>query len=488
MSYATARRRGANAEMNKLYAEDRAVHEWYRFVLSFPPHLVRDYIRRFELTGQQRVLDPFCGTGTTVVECKKLGIPGVGIEANPMADFASNVKVDWSPDPDGLINHARYVADRAAAQLSAQGIEDDPIFYSQSPNHSSLRSLPPERLKLLLANSISPLPLHKTLILLDSLRECCDDRYYRHELLALAKALVDSISNLHFGPEVGVGPAKPDAPVLALWQQAVRAIAEDLRQIGSRNETPAVILNGDSRRLVELLEPRSIDAVITSPPYPNEKDYTRTTRLESVILGFISDKADLQELKRTLVRSNTRGVYKEDDDDQWVDAHPEIERIAAAIEARRLELGKTSGFERMYARVTRLYFGGMARHLADLRTILRPGAQLAYVVGDQASYLRVMIRTGKLLADIAQALGYELVGIDLFRTRLATATKEQLREEVVVLRWPGSLPHHVTGHVHGLLEQAGPVQSHNANRTHSSTVNPKRAVQQDPRAPTAMPK
>lgn len=33
MSYATARRRGANAEMNKLYAEDRAVHEWYRFVL-----------------------------------------------------------------------------------------------------------------------------------------------------------------------------------------------------------------------------------------------------------------------------------------------------------------------------------------------------------------------------------------------------------------------------------------------------------------------
>jgi hypothetical protein len=72
-----------------------------------------------------------------------------------------------------------------------------------------------------------------------------------------------------------------------------------------------------------------------------------------------------------------------------------------------------------------------------LRPALRPGAQLAYVVGDQASYLRVMIRTGQLLADIARSLGYELVGIDLFRTRLATATKEQLREEVVVLRWPG---------------------------------------------------
>ncbi len=48
-----------------------------------------------------------------------------------------------------------------------------------------------------------------------------------------------------------------------------------------------------------------------------------------------------------------------------------------------------------------------------------------------------MIRTGRLLADIAQTLGYELVGIELFRTRLATATKAQLREEIVLLRWPG---------------------------------------------------
>jgi 2-polyprenyl-3-methyl-5-hydroxy-6-metoxy-1,4-benzoquinol methylase len=49
-----------------------------------------------------------------------------------------------------------------------------------------------------------------------------------------------------------------------------------------------------------------------------------------------------------------------------------------------------------------------------------------------------MIRTGQLLAGLAESLGYEVVGLDLFRTRLATATKKQLREEVVVLRWPGS--------------------------------------------------
>ena len=136
-------------------------------------------------------------------------------------------------------------------------------------------------------------------------------------------------------------------------------------------------------------------------------------------------------------RSNTRGVYKGDDDDLWISDHKDIERIAAEIEKRRIAMGKTSGFERMYARVTKLYFGGMRKHLAELREILRPGARLAYVVGDQASYLRVMICTGRLLADIAESLGYKVLKIDLFRTRLATTTRKKLREEVLVLRWPG---------------------------------------------------
>ena len=130
-------------------------------------------------------------------------------------------------------------------------------------------------------------------------------------------------------------------------------------------------------------------------------------------------------------------MYKTDADDVLVAEHAGIQRIARLIEQRRFELGKTSGFERQYARVTKLYFGGMVRHLAGLRSRLRPGARLAYVVGDQASYLRVMIRTGSILGELAQSLGYELTAIDLFRTRIATASREQLREEVVRFRWPG---------------------------------------------------
>lgn len=426
-----------NGGANKVLGQDRAAHEWYRFVLSYPPHLVREYLQRFGVGEGQRVLDPFSGTGTTVVECKKLGMEGVGVEANPMAHFAAEVKIDWTPDPDGLAAHADKVAEAASAKLRAGGVGEDPVLLLEPKSPYPLRGLPDEGASLLLTDSLSPVPLHKTLVLLETLDELRDDRFWRHERLALARALVFKISNLHFGPEVGVGKPKSDAAVVALWREAVGVMVDDLQALRSLPAAPAHIHHADARQLACVLAPNSIDAVITSPPYPNEKDYTRTTRLESVLLGFVRDKAELQALKRGLVRSNTRGVYKADDDDRWVAGHPEITRIADAIEARRIELGKTSGFERLYARVTKLYFGGMARHLAELRPALRPGARLAYVVGDQASYLRVMIRTGQLLADIARPLGYEVEGIDLFRTRLATATKEQLREEVVVLRWPG---------------------------------------------------
>ena len=426
-----------NGAINNLLPMDRPAHDWYRFVLSFPPHLVRDYVDRFELNSDSLLLDPFCGTGTTIVEGKKLGIPAVGIEAVPLPLLASQTKVDWSPNPGRLRAHAQNVAERVLTVLESEGVSDDPDDYQDAGSVASLRSLPEKTSKLLLKGSISPLPLHKVLALVEVLEEEKNSPCYRHELLALAKLLPSEIGNLRFGPGVGVGVIKQDAPVINSWLSQVWRMSNDLGALSARRESSAKALAGDARDIGGLIPPQSVDAVICSPPHPNEKDYLRIVRLESVLLGFIDDQPHLRTLKKRLVRSNTRGVYKGDEDDKWARSNRNIARIAEEIESRRIALGKDSGFERAYHRVTRLYFGGMARHFHSLSKALKPGARLAYVVGDQASYLRVMIRTAKLLAEVAVSQGYEVEGIDLFRTRHATATREQLREEVLLLRWPG---------------------------------------------------
>ncbi len=424
----------ANGRMNALLPTDAAAHDWYRFVLSFPPHLVRSYLMRFGITEEHLVLDPFCGTGTTLVECKKSGISSVGIEALPSSAFVAKTKVNWSVHPRKLLARSERLAQLANRQLGVDGLSDEPV--NVATDNMTLRRLPPNASKLMFKDAISPLPLHKVLVLLEQLRADWSDEYSDHEMLALASALVGEISNLKFGPEVGVGKIKEDASVVLPWLERVKKIASDLNEL-SDIIAPAKVQVGDSRRIDEFLPPNSVDAVITSPPYPNEKDYTRTVRIESVLLGFFEDRADLRATKQHLLRSNSRTVYKHDADDEWIPQGCRVYDLADQIEARRVELGKTSGFEKQYSRVVRLYFGGMVRHLQNLTKVLKPGALLAYVVGDQASFFRIMIRTGQLLAEIAREIGYVVEGIDLFRTRLATATGQQLREEVLILRWPG---------------------------------------------------
>ena len=128
-------------ENNRIRQEDWPIHNWYRFVLSFPPHLVRKYLNRFGVAPGACVLDPFCGTGTTLVECRKLGVASVGLEPNHMTYMASQVKVDWDVDPNALLKHAKKVADRTLRELRKNGFNDIPDIPPLRVNRGRLRNL-----------------------------------------------------------------------------------------------------------------------------------------------------------------------------------------------------------------------------------------------------------------------------------------------------------------------------------------------------------
>ena len=177
---------------NRVRNIDSPVHDWYRFVLSFPPHLVQKYIERFDICKKDIVLDPFCGTGTTNVQCKKQGISSVGIEANPMTHFASTTKCAWKINVDQMYLQAIQIADTATTIIEKSQM---------------LRSLTEEQNKLILKNSICEAPLNQVLILRDTIL-AAHTKYEQYFLLALAKNIVYSYSNLKFGPEVGISRKK----------------------------------------------------------------------------------------------------------------------------------------------------------------------------------------------------------------------------------------------------------------------------------------
>lgn len=362
----------------------------------------------------------------------------MGIEANPIARFATKTKLNWNVNTNELLDTALDITNSLRNSFKKLGIDDNEDSH-QSADLLNLRTLPHESEKILLKNSISPVPLHKSILLIEMIKAVKNEQIRDHLLLASLKTIVGDVSNLKFGPEVGLGKIKTDAPLLDPWISNVTQIIDDISSLSiPSNDIKSEVHLGDARIANQYLAPNSISAVITSPPYPNEKDYSRTTRLENVLVGLVTNMQDLRGVKKTFVRSNTRSVYKEDTDHLYVKDFKSIQKIANEIEKKRIELNKTSGFEKMYHKVALQYFGGMAKHLSNQRNSLIPGAKLAYVVGDQASYLRVMIRTGQLLAEISESLGYRVIDLELFRTRFATRSKEELREEVLVLEYMGN--------------------------------------------------
>lgn len=408
---------------NKLRVEDSSIHDWYRFVLSFPPHLVQQYLETFCVDQTSFVLDPFCGTGTTNVECKKHGVSSWGIEASPLTHFVSKTKCVWANDTFNFLNTAKQIALAAARTINSL---------------SKPRTLSEEQTSLILKNSICEQPLSSTLVLRDSIR-AANSPFEDYYLLALAKHIVYSYSNLKFGPEVGISRKKKESvDVVEIWLSEIERMETGLEYWKHHSSTFADISLGDARSIPKRDYIGKVDCVITSPPYPNEKDYSRTTRLESVILGFINTKDDLRNIKKGFIRSNSKNVYRSDNDAQYISNIGSINKLSNEIEERRLELGKTSGFEKLYASVVKQYFGGMARHLSELKPYLRNGASLAYVVGDQASYFQIPIRTSVLLGEVAESIGgYRVDRVDTFRKRFATATETWLNEDVLVLKYKG---------------------------------------------------
>jgi hypothetical protein len=79
------------------------------------------------------------------------------------------------------------------------------------------------------------------------------------------------------------------------------------------------------------------------------------------------------------------------------------------------------------------YFGGMHSHFESLYPALKEKARCHYLIGDSRSYKGVFIPAAEICGKIANRLGYDVVGIKVFRNRGSTAHDLDLLENTLVL-------------------------------------------------------
>jgi len=410
--------------------DDDAFHRWYPFVLGFSDQLVDSLLEKFGVKNTEHVLDPFCGSGTTLIECAKRKIPSIGIDANPFAVFTARAKSEFRTDPDAVIAAATRVRSRYRKLVSSNRRFTDEAVYKYLDKSGMLKR-----------GWISPKPLRKALVLREAIRRCKDERIASLFLLALAADLPTNIGNMKFGPQIYRGKQKKDVDPIPFFSARVKAIVEDLRSSnGRRSYAAPVSLLGDARSLKPVLRRHfskkipKIRFVICSPPYPTEHDYTRHTRLELAFIDSVSTRQSLRSVKRGMIRSHTKGIYQDDLDDQRAKKLPSVNAVSRRV-AKAIK-GKTSGFEKLYPTVVKAYFGGMKRHFGSLFRLMEAGGRAAYVVGDQAAYMRVPIRTAVLLGEAAESVGFKVEKIELWRRRWSTGIKKHLDENILFLIKP----------------------------------------------------
>lgn len=437
---------------------DTEIHDWYRFVFAYSDRVVHELVEEFGITDDDLVLDPFNGTGTTTVAAKEHGIDAIGADASPASVLATECKTRWDVDVDLFCSRADDLlatVEPVFARISAAGNQTLASFGGGSERRdvdlNQYDFTEPEKTP---KGWLPEKSMQKMLVLRQELETYPEDPETDLLRLAMIAIMPEEVANIGFGPEPYKVSGPPDADVHAIYANKVDKIERDLRRIQTAVEEERVTPGAteaflaDSRKIGDTLATESrlydehgcVDYVITSPPYPAEHDYTRAQRLELVWMGVCEDNADLQQIKKQSLRSNTKNIYVDDDDGERTNirANDRIDAIVSEMETIIQQEEIEHGFGQYYPRVVEEYFGGMQRHFESLYEVMAPGGKGAYVVADQASYWQVEIPTGEILAELAaDRVGFEVEGIEHWRDLHATTGKgESLPEEILLFRKP----------------------------------------------------
>lgn len=393
------------------------VHQWYDYLEDFPFSLLEECIKKYDLKKNDLVLDPFCGSGTTLVSSNFFGLNAVGVDTNPLMCLVSEGKTTWDIDTPMLREIYK--------QITKKFIKLASNLENYNFKNPFLKTMPKREINQWMSQKMQK----EVSLMKDLINEIDDEKIKRLFLIMLAKSAFDT-SYVALCPGTTFYPHRRKEPFFDTFCKKILQAYNDLKLIQKfDNYGKTKIFNKSTTEISSFINQESVDFIITSPPYPNDLEYTRQTRLELYLLGFVQNMPDVQSLKKTMIKSSTKLIYKEDNYSEYIKNIKLVQEVADRIGKALSD--KNWGFD--YPRMVREYFGGMYICLKELYKVMRKGSHNLQVVGNQ-TYKNILIPAGEIFVQIAKDIGYSDAHVELLRTRRSTTHNIPLPEEIVVIK------------------------------------------------------
>lgn len=402
-----------------------SAHGLHEYRGKFNPQVVRAISNILGLQPGDWILDPFCGSGTTLLEALHLGLNAVGIDLNPLAVEIANAKIACMRVPsDQLLEQAVTLKVRLNERIASMQL-DRPFSAREMKRlggHSWENRLKcPDYVRQWFTESV--------LAQLASITKEIEGLVSKKIQLIMRVVLSDIVRDvsLQNSADLRIRRRKsPPAnePAIPLFLDSLSKKVSSIlksRQLVKPTSTTQVALRDDVLRCRGLLKskrgqtlPQQFDAAITSPPYATALPYIDTQRLSLVLLGLI-DARQIRKTERSLIgnreitpadRLRLEGALKSNLAGLPNECVSFCQSLQSAVDRQH------DGFRRQNVPgLLYKYLSEMAQTFTQVHTVLRKGAPYALIVGRNSTCLgghHFSIDTPRLLAALAEANGFAL--------------------------------------------------------------------------------
>lgn len=333
-------------------------HGFHPYPAKYTPQLVNKYFNLYCKRGF-KILDPFCGSGTTVVEGILNGMDSVGIDLNPIACLISKAKSNLYSQKD-ISEIKNFISDiqlLTSVGLFTNGMEiaNDAVSIPDFPNRDHWFQTNVSYELAILKAKIDKLKNSKVKDLL---------------ICAFSKIIV-RVSNQD--SEVRYTAKNKNHPDGIVYSSFITTVSNYLDALNDNEHfisAKAEIYNGDTNEVLKNISDNQFDFLITSPPYINTFDYYLYHKMRMFWLGY-----DHRPVRQKEIGNHHR------------------------IDTKKFEVAKAE------------YIQSMTKIMNDLSRVSKPSSYFVLVIGD-GIVDGITIDMYKVITEICEHCNYVIENVE----------------------------------------------------------------------------